>query len=167
MGSSPGRKGGLPGLPEATQRPPRPDCPQEPAGGPPRAQAHRELELCQGSLWHKAFLGPRCCCRAPSVRPKEPHPTGAAALSTPAVRNGILGQENKNGFLFFFFCINGKKIQEKLPPSPTPTKCDALPLLQFLSHCFRRWSRDRPADSPGSNPGGVCITPFYLYKKKK
>ena len=59
-----------------------------------------------------------------------------------------------------------RKSRRSCPP-PLPPKCDALPLLQFLSHCFRLWSRDHPADSPGSNPGGVCITPFYLYKKKK
>lgn len=77
-----------------------------------------------------------------------------------------MARKTKVVFFFFFFLYKWKENPGEAAP-PLPPECDALPLLQFLSHCFRLWSRDRPADSPGSNPGGVCVTPFYLYKKKK
>ena len=120
MGSLPGRRGGLPGLPEATQRPPRPDCPQEPAGGPPRPQAHRELELCQGSLWHKAFLGPRCCCRAPSVRPKEPPSHRCCCSFNSCCEEWDSWPGKQKWFSFFFFLYKWKENPGEAAPLPRP-----------------------------------------------
>lgn len=70
----------------------------------------RKQTLCWGPV-SEGFWG-----LAAATTQRSPRPTSAAALLTPAVRNGILGQK-KNGF--FFFCINENKIQEKLPPLPS------------------------------------------------
>lgn len=131
--------------------------------GPP---GPRPTGRCARGLWHKAVLGPRCCCcRPPSVRPEEPPSHRCCCSFDSCCEEWDSWPGKQKWFSFFFFLYKWKENPGEA--APPPPKCDALPLLQFLSHCFRLWSRDHPADSPGSNPGGVCVTPFYLYKKKK
>lgn len=88
---------------------------------------------------------PRCCCSSDSC-----------------CEEWDSRLEKKKKKMVFFFCINGNKIQEKLPPTPSLTH---YLCFSFLVTVFVFGPGDGPADSPGSNPGGVCITPFYLYKK--
>lgn len=148
------------------------DCHQEPSPtaeqvGPSQVPAPTGSPAPALSTWGTGL----CLCpargswalMAPTGRPEGLLRHQPAALPTPAVRKWDSWPET-NKKKVFSFCINGNKIQEKLPP--LTSECDALPWLRFLCHRFVFGPQGQPsAGSPGSDPGGVCITPFYLYKK--
>lgn len=68
---------------------------------------------------------PRCCCSSDSCCEEWD--------------SRLEKKKKKNGFLFLY-----KWKQNPGEAAPHP-KFDTLPLLQFLSHCFRLWSRGRPS----------------------
>lgn len=133
--------------------------------GPRDLRSHQEPLLLRGAWalpWPQRHL---LWLRAP----RGPGP-GAAGLPTPAVRNGILGRKTTATTTtttkwFSVFVQMETKSRRSCHSSPL----SAMRYLDFsfFIAVFVFGPGDGPADSPGSDLGGVCITPFYLYKKKK
>lgn len=164
-GSSPGRRGGW----GARQRPPRSPLPPgalswKGAGGSLQPHTVGRPTLAPVRWPRQRGLRQHLCCLMECKAQGAPAPPPRCCCSSDSCCEEWDSrlEKKKKKKMVFFFCINGNKIQEKLPPTPSLTH---YLCFSFLVTVFVFGPGDGPADSPGSNPGGVCITPFYLYKK--